>query len=284
MSKIPVRRAALAVLLGALPLPSLGQDDAAAVLEPVADALHIENVASLRVVASGSGYEPEAPAGANDAAGQSAAAPGVQKSAAAVGAKDPRAAVKALLAAPEGSLPDEAPSAGQSQRHYRIVRFVEEVDLASQTARIELVRGPGAAEPAATGGEEQVTVTIGADSPWRERLRFFTSPYGFLSAALANDPAVSTETILGTEYRVVSFDVDGHEIKGYIDGENRLVRIATSFEDESGEPTEVVATYLDWRELGDVTFPSTLIRKLDGDLAEVLIVSEVETTPGGGSA
>lgn len=290
MSRIAWQGFALAVLSLALPLGASAQD-AAAVLRPTADALNIGRIDGLRLVASGSGYEerPEAEQRAQPGPKLTAAAP--QPLGAPTG---PAEAVR------PGQAPRQPPaeSAGRSdtvdpsspmyvpppppraRRPFRIVSHVENLDLAEESLRIERV----SAESTSPDAERQqpATTTIDADSDWAERHRYWLTPHGFVAGALARDASVGTQAIDGIEYRVVTFTADGaHEVRGYVGPDDRLVRIRTTVVAADGRTTDVVESFLDWEEQANLAFPSVLIRKENGALAEVLVVQEVDAATSG---
>jgi hypothetical protein len=257
MSKIVSQALALSILFAAMPFAASAQE-AAAVLQPVAEALRVADVDRLRLVAAGSGYER----------GQDERAPptSTQGSAgAAAGRAD---------AADSSSQMDVPPPPPPVRSQFRIVGHVAELDLAAESLRIEERR----AASAAPGAEQRApaTLTIDADSDWAERHRYWLMPHAFVAGALAGNATLGNETVAGVDYRVVSITVEGdHEVRGYIDEQGRLVRIRTEVVD-GGDTTDVVESFFDWTEQGELTFPSTLIRKENDQLAEVLVVQEID--------
>ncbi|HEX6993859.1 MAG TPA: hypothetical protein VF339_06900 [Gammaproteobacteria bacterium] len=258
MAKNAWQELALAMLSLALPFAANAQD-AAAVLGPVADALQIEEVKALKVVAAGSGYE--------------------KRSTEPRPASVPAALVAAGRATADPSSPMYVPPpAPRARSYFRIVSQVQELDLAAESLEIEQVRASSSAPDAAR--EPATTTTIDANADWSLRHRYWLTPHAFVAGALAHDASVGMETLDGTEYRVVSFTVDGHEVRGYVDPADKLVRVRTTVDGEDGE-TDVIESFFDWTEQGELTFPSMLIRKENGELAEVLVVQEIDTGTSG---
>lgn len=259
MAKIAWRGLTLSILLLALPLGASAQD-AATVLQPTAEALRVGEVRTLRLVASGSGYAPRSEAGDTQAASPDTTA--------AAGTVDP--------SSPMFVPPPPAPK----RSYYRIVSQVQSLDLAAQSLSIEQVRAESSAPDAVRSAPEVTSIDAGAD--WSERHRYWLTPHGFVAGALAGDAQVGTETVSGVEYRVVSLTVDGgHEVRGYVDADDRLVRVRTTVEDADGGTTDVIESFFDWGDRGELTFPSTLIRKENGELAEVLVVKELDAATAG---
>jgi len=242
-------------MLWLLPFAANSQD-AAAVLGPAADALKIADVTTVRIVAAGSAYEPG-----------SEPQPVVP---------DREALVAAGRATADPSSPMYVPPPpARSRTYYRIVSHVQEIDLADESLEIEQVRAASSAPNAER--EPAAATTIDANADWSVRHRYWLTPHGFVKGALARNATVGTETVAGTEYRVVSFTVDGHEVRGYVDPEDKLVRVRTTVASDDGQSTDVIESFFDWQEQGGLTFPSILIRKENDELAEVLVVQSVDT-------
>ena len=270
MPKMDWHRLATLIPLAALPLVCPAQD-VASVLEPLARAMKADEVTAARYVAAGSGYEEADPADAATGSGSGQGA-----------ASDTIAGAPAASAGPstENAVGSETAPPDAGRRHYRIVTHTEELNLESKSLRVETTRAT--ADRAGGAAPRTDERSIDADAPWPERLRFWTSPYGFVSGAPSAEATLTTETIAGSEYRIASFVPDGgREVRGYIDEQDRLVRVVTDFEDASGATMSVEASFLHWEDLDGVLFPTTLIRKHDGELTEVLIVTELDATAAG---
>lgn len=239
MPRIAALRSSLAAACAAA--GTARAQDAAELLEPIAAALALERVATLIVVGSGSGYEPIP---ADEYAKLAAAA-----------APDPARANDPLY------VPPPPPP---TRRHYRVPRETRALDLTSRTLTIERERG-----------EAIERRTVGRDAPWSERHRYWLTPHAFVRGALAGPAEVSAGEIDGKPHRVVSFTPDdGAEIRGFVDDSDRLVRLQTTI--EAGGPITVETSFLHWEARGGIEFPTTWIRRENGELAEVLIVREVD--------
>lgn len=254
---------ALPILLFGLS-PAAPAQDAASVLRSAAEALQIGEVAGLTVVAAGSGYDKRAePPSAQPAANRAAGAPAAPAAGAGIDPSSP------LYVPPPPPPP---------RSYYRIASQVIDLDLSAGTLRIEHARAPSAGN--AQPGAPQAT-TIGPRAAWTERHRYWLTPHGFVSGALERDATLGTENVDGVEYRVVSFSVDGGEaVRGYFNDADQLVRVRTTVATAGGEQ-DVVESFFDWREEDGISFPSTLIRKENGELAEVLIVQELDVRTAG---
>ena len=256
MAKIAWQGLTLPILLLALPFAASAQD-AATVLGPTADALRVGEVESLTLTASGSGYARDSSGETPQPAGSAAATN------AAAGTVDP------------GSPLFVPPPPPPERSYFRIVSHVQTLDLDAESLSIEQVRAATSAPDAERSAPSATTIDSSAD--WSLRHRYWLTPHAFVAGALAGNASVGTETVSGVEYRVVSFTVDGgREVRGYVDSEDRLVRVRTTVESPDGGTLDVIESFFDWSDQGELTYPSTLIRKENGELAEVLIVQEID--------
>lgn len=255
-----------AAALAALPCGAEAED-AAALLEPVADALGLERVAALRISASGSEYEPITDRNGVDAGAASTTPPAAPRAGAPTGAAG--AASSPATADDPLYVPPPPPP---SRRHHRIARETWALDLEAAALTIERER--------AAGGDDAPTAstrTIGPGASWSERHRYWLTPQGFVQGALAGAATVSTGAIDGSEHRVVAFTPErGAEVRGWIDADHRIVRLQTTVDDGDGRPVTIEADLLHWEALGGIELPTTWIRRENGELAEVLIVRGID--------
>jgi len=169
------------------------------------------------------------------------------------------------------------------RQHMRLQTLSQELDLSaprlSETAVVVDPR-PGTAEPTRTA-----TRVAGADTPWTDEYALWTTPAGFLAGAAARSPRVGTETILGRSYRVVTLTTaSGHDVRGYVNDENRLERTRTEIARPGGEKIAYEAIFLEWTDFDGVNYPGVIIQKENGELSRILVVDTVVADASGASS
>jgi hypothetical protein len=159
----------------------------------------------------------------------------------------------------------------------RIESYTLELDLGKPAAYTRLVLVDQTASDI-EGPEKTETALTESSSPWSQRYRLWTTPYGFLAGALgAAAVAAESEKIAGVPYRVVSFTpAGGNEIRGYINDENLVEKTRTEFTDPVLGDVKFEASYLDWTEFDGLKYPTIIIEKENGTLHRVLVVQKVE--------
>jgi hypothetical protein len=122
---------------------------------------------------------------------------------------------------------------------------------------------------------EPHTMEIDAASP-----QALGTPIGFVAAAMTAQATVTTETLFGTTYKVISFTAaNGQPVRGYVTEQNVLERIRSErVDDKSKVPIEAV--FSSWQDFDGVRFPSLLIRKVNDQVQGILVVTKVETGAG----
>ena len=118
---------------------------------------------------------------------------------------------------------------------------------------------------------EPYTMEVDAASP-----QALATPIGFVAAALAAKATLATETLFGTTYKVISFTApNGQRVRGYVTEQNVLERIRSErVDDASKVPIEMV--FSSWQDFGGVRFPSLMIRKVNDQVQNILVVTKVE--------
>ena len=130
------------------------------------------------------------------------------------------------------------PGTGDARTHYRIEPYTWEIDASS---------------PQALG-----------------------TPIGFLAAAMAAKPTLTTETLFGTTYKVIAFTApNGQPVRGYISDQNVLDRIRSERVDDTGK-VPIEAVFMAWQDFGGVRFPSLMIQKANDQVQRILVVSNLE--------
>jgi hypothetical protein len=161
-----------------------------------------------------------------------------------------------------------------TKQSYWIKQYTSETNLAKRSATETLLR---VTDPIKDPGKSE-TDTADASAPWPQQVGFWLKPFGFLTAASGLPATVSTETLLGTMYQVITISVpNGKEVRGYVNSKNVLERIRTSYDDPSRGTVQVEAIFDDWGDFNGVKFPRMVIRHENQKLSRVLIVKDVAT-------
>jgi hypothetical protein len=167
-------------------------------------------------------------------------------------------------------------------RHFGIDSYIQELDLTSQTVSEHTVP----ANAGATGAESPPPEahTARADAPWSTQYVLWMTPYGFLTGATTRTATVASETLEGAKYNVVSFTpTGGQAVRGYVNDQNVLERVRTTFQDPARGKVDVEAIYSYWMDFNGSKFPTMIIRKENGELSRILVVEKVEAGGAGTS-
>lgn len=160
--------------------------------------------------------------------------------------------------------------------------------LVGQQRLVQLVSGSYAwnqtAEkpiPAGTGGAvrgESPGVGLHAPTAVEERLlQILFTPAGFIKAAIAANAEVRTETVRGKKKTIVSFvSPIKMRLEGMLDEQNLLERIETWFGHPVLGDTMIEAVFLDYKDVGGITFPGRITFREGGYPAFDLIVTDIK--------
>jgi glyoxylase-like metal-dependent hydrolase (beta-lactamase superfamily II) len=153
--------------------------------------------------------------------------------------------------------------------------YVADVHYATPAMRQELYRTePDGSVP--FGGNRQIQIVSGADS-WNvgandqpaaapaaaadRRLQIVLTPHGFIKAAQAAQPTVTTK---GTS-KVVTFTTpDRVRVTGVINAQNLIERIETAIDNVVLGDMPVEVTFADYQSFGEIKFPTTITQKQGG--------------------
>jgi glyoxylase-like metal-dependent hydrolase (beta-lactamase superfamily II) len=135
------------------------------------------------------------------------------------------------------------------------------------TQPASLARGTTAATPP---GNYNQSITA-ANTAWAQQLEIFITPWGFLKGAAANIATVSSQTVGGTPYTVVSWTParlaptgEGYKVNGYINNRNLVERVETWVEHPVLGDMRVEAVYSDYRDFGGVQVPARIVQSRGG--------------------
>jgi glyoxylase-like metal-dependent hydrolase (beta-lactamase superfamily II) len=110
------------------------------------------------------------------------------------------------------------------------------------------------------------------------QLQLAISPHGFVKAAMAATPTVTTRTVSGRRLNVVSFTWKGkYRINGYVNGQNLLEKVETWMPDPLLGDMLVENTFSDYRDVaGVVRFPGRIVQTQGGFPVLDMTVGDVQ--------
>ena len=121
------------------------------------------------------------------------------------------------------------------------------------------------------------SVVIGVNTPWAQQVDLWMTPYGFLRAAAKNSATVTSKSVGGKKYTVVTFTAPNKaKVNGYIDAQNMLDRVETWVDNPMLGDMLIEATYADYKDFGGVKFPTTIQQKQGGYPTLELSVTDVK--------
>ena len=194
----------------------------------------------------------------------------------------------------------QAPNPNLPWPPFDLSAFSATIDYAAPAARVQMtsrqVVEPGRVRPAPV--ERRRDQQISGTSAWNmvapvgqpgtaltvqpqpaaveERtMEIWTTPHGFLKAAMANS-AMSEPTEGGSD---VSFSVGRSKYVGAINEENQVVRVQAWIDNPVLGDTPVEFTYSGYQDFGGVMFPSRIVRTQGGHPVLELTVTGVTANP-----
>ena len=156
-------------------------------------------------------------------------------------------------------------------RRYSDKNYVRAIDLDARGWRITRSRGEGepnscggagTTNPAPTQDQNQVT-QAGPNAPWNTQLEYVLLPEGFLKTALEKNGTVSSASMKGKKYTVITFMGDNKQpVKGYIDDQGYVDRVETTIagQDPIGDAIWY-AEYSNYKDFGGVKFPTQILQR-----------------------
>src|SRR5262252_1135438 len=135
--------------------------------------------------------------------------------------------------------------------------------------RMERIRMQGE-NPPRGGGQQPVvgeqtqnqTTVVTANTPWVNQLELWMMPHGFLQAAAKNNATLSTKTVGGKKYDVLTFTGQNKaKVNGYISDQNLVERVETWIDNAMLGDMLFDATYTEYKDFGGVKFPTKIVQK-----------------------
>ena len=154
--------------------------------------------------------------------------------------------------------------------HAYLKSYVRDLNLESAISRLHGIRVQGT-PPA----DQTMNHSIDANSPWSTQYQFWLTPYGFLKGALAGSPSLTTKTVFGSAYRVITFTPPGGQpVSAYLSDKDLIEKVETRIGDKNDVPVE--ALYRDYKDVNGVQFPMMITEKQGGELSLLVMVNEVK--------
>jgi glyoxylase-like metal-dependent hydrolase (beta-lactamase superfamily II) len=149
--------------------------------------------------------------------------------------------------------------------YWRAIDFIQPATRATGVTFAAPVTGG----PAVQGTFNQVAVP--ANTTWAQHLEIWTSPWGFLKGAAANNATARVQTIGGRRFQVVSWNAPQkapsgvpYKVVGYIGPNNLVERVETWLENPIFGDMLVETQYSEYREANGVKYPAAIVQKRGG--------------------
>ena len=147
----------------------------------------------------------------------------------------------------------------------RTIDFANSLSRATWQTYAVPVTG-GAAALAA--GQQNITAQ---NTAWAQQLDIWTTPWGFLKGAAANNATVKSQTVGGKRYNVVTWNTTqkapsgvAYKVVGYIGANNLVEKVDTWIENPVFGDMLVENEYTHYRDANGVKFPSDMVQKRAG--------------------
>lgn len=188
----------------------------------------------------------------------------------------------------------QAPAPTLPWPQFDVSRYSAAIHFESGSERVQINRiqpvEPGRVRPAAT--EQKVDQYVSGNLAWNvgvapapanatpqpasleeRRAEIWSTPHGFLKAALANN---ASSRALGDGVEV-SFTVGGkYRYTGFINGKDQVERVRTWIDNPVLGDTEFETAYSQYKNFGGVNFPSRIVRNLGGHRVLDITVADVK--------
>ncbi|HEY7185424.1 MAG TPA: MBL fold metallo-hydrolase [Vicinamibacterales bacterium] len=147
----------------------------------------------------------------------------------------------------------------------RSIDFANSLSRATwQTYAVAVTGGAAALAP----GQQNITAQ---NTAWAQQLEIWTTPWGFLKGAAANNATVKSQTVGGRKYNVVTWNTTqkapsglAYKVVGYINANNMVEKVDTWIENPVFGDMLVENEYTHYRDANGVKFPSDMVQKRAG--------------------
>jgi glyoxylase-like metal-dependent hydrolase (beta-lactamase superfamily II) len=121
------------------------------------------------------------------------------------------------------------------------------------------------------------SVVVGPNTPWVQQVDLWMTPYGFLREAAKNSATVTSKSMNGKKYTVVTFTAPNKaKFSGYINADNMLSRVETWIDTPMLGDTLVEVTYDSYKDFAGLKFPTAIVQKQGGYSTLDLTVTDVK--------
>jgi glyoxylase-like metal-dependent hydrolase (beta-lactamase superfamily II) len=153
----------------------------------------------------------------------------------------------------------------------RVKAYTRQIDFGAVTSQVDMVR-------VQQGGPDQTqSQSISSASPWNSQYSFWITPAGFLKGAMAGNASVSSATMDGAKYSVVSFTLQNkYRMVGYINEQNLVERVQTWIDNDVLGDMPVEAWYTGYKDFAGLKFPTMIVEKQAGFPVLILTVADVK--------
>jgi glyoxylase-like metal-dependent hydrolase (beta-lactamase superfamily II) len=155
---------------------------------------------------------------------------------------------------------------GAANDYVRAIDFAQPASRATWVTFAVPVTGGAAAQ-----GQGQQNITP-QNTAWAQQLEIWTTPWGFLKGAAANNATVRSQNLDGKRYQAVTFNApvkspggQPYRVVGYINNENLVERVQTWLENPIFGDMLVETEYTHYRDAANgLKFPSQIVQKRGG--------------------
>jgi glyoxylase-like metal-dependent hydrolase (beta-lactamase superfamily II) len=153
-----------------------------------------------------------------------------------------------------------------------ITNYARAIDLSQPASRATGTTMPPAVPgaPPPQPGTLNQNVTP-ANAAWPQQLEIWTTPWGFLKGASANNATVRSQRAGGKSYQVVSWmpsqkspSGQAYRLNGYINDQNLIERVETWVEHPVLGDLLVETSYSDYKDFGGLKVPARIVQKRAG--------------------
>jgi glyoxylase-like metal-dependent hydrolase (beta-lactamase superfamily II) len=148
----------------------------------------------------------------------------------------------------------------------RAISLTQPASLATGTTMTPAAPGAPPAQP----GTFTQNITS-ANAGWTQQLEIWTTPWGFLKGAAANNATARSQRIGGKTFNVVSWMTPqkapsglSYTVTGYINDQNMVERVETWVEHPIFGNLLVESTYTEYRDFGGVKVPGKIVQRRAG--------------------
>jgi len=165
--------------------------------------------------------------------------------------------------------------------------YVRAIDFTTSSLRATAVTWAAPVTgPVAVQGPFQQNIGAAQGTSWAQQLNVWTTPWGFLKGAAANNPTVKAETVGGQRYQVVTWMTTqrspggpAYRVVGHISPRGLVDRVDTWLEDPVLGDMLVENIYTEYRDANGVMFPAKSVQKRGGQATFELQTLGIRANP-----